>query len=46
MWPGQRVLCLLQNLFKQTKLSLMLTLAGVSAGVVVAITIGTLERRT
>ena len=27
MWAGQRVLCLLQNLFKQSKLSLMLTLA-------------------
>ena len=27
MWAGQRVLCLLQNLFKQSKLSLTLTLA-------------------
>ena len=27
MWAGQRVLCLLQNLFKQSNLSLTLTLA-------------------
>ena len=46
MWAGQRVLCLLQNLFKQSKLSLPPILArDISAGAVVAIIIGTLERR-
>ena len=46
MWVGQQVLCLLQDPFKQSKLSLPLTLAGVTARAVVVIIIGTLERCT
>ena len=46
MWAGQRVLHLLQDLFKQGKLSLTLTLElEVTARAVVTITTGTLERR-
>ena len=43
MCAGQWVLCLLQDPFKQTKLSLTLTLTRVTARAVVAIIIETLK---